>query len=221
MEQLRVVGTEEGSLVLASPAGERFALAVDEVLRAEIRRARGISPEPLAARKASPREIQAQIRAGLSAEDVAELLGAAIEDVRRYEPPVIAEREFIVGQALSVPVLTGGDFDDAPSTTFGVAVRAKLAEASASAERWSSWKEPDGWIVKLLFTAGDVERDARWSFDPRRSTLTPLNADATQLSRQGSLPDGLIPRLRALDTPGLKDDSRFDSGAFGPRVTPE
>ncbi len=26
-----------------------------------------------------------------------------------------------------------------------------------------------------------------------------------------------IPRLRALDTPGIKDDTRFDSGAFGPR----
>src|SRR5690606_19200207 len=65
-------------------------------------------------------------------------------------------------------------------------------------------------------------RDARWGFDPKRSALTPLNAEAVQLSRQGSLPEGLIPRLRALDTPAtLKDDSRFDSGAFGPRRVPE
>ncbi len=221
MEQLKVVGTEEGSLLLASSSGARYALAVDDVLRAQVRRARVDDAEAPAVAKASPREIQAQIRAGLSTEDVAALLGVAVDDVRRYEPPVLAERDFIVGQALAVPVLTGSDFEDAPSTTFGVAVRTKLAEASASGERWSSWKESGSWMVKLLFVAGDVERDARWSFDPRRSTLSPLNADATQLSRQGSLPEGLIPRLRALEIPGLKDDSRFDSGAFGPRTLPE
>ncbi len=71
--------------------------------------------------------------------------------------------------------------------------------------------------MKLEFTANEVDHDARWSFDPRRSSLAPLNADATQLSRQGSLPEGLIPRLRALDASPLKDASRFDSGAFGPR----
>jgi hypothetical protein len=221
MEQLRVIGTEEGSLVLATQGGDRYTLPMDDVLRAELRRARRDRDAPPAMVKPSPRDVQAQIRAGLSAEEVAQLLGAAVEDVRRYEPPVLAEREYIVGQALSVPVLMGADFDDAPSTTFGTAVRAKLAEAGASGERWSSWKEPSGWIVKLLFFAGDVERDARWSFDPRRSTLSPLNADATQLSRQGSLPEGLIPRLRALDSPGLKDDSRFDSGAFGARGSVE
>jgi hypothetical protein len=91
-------------------------------------------------------------------------------------------------------------------------------------ERWVSWKDESGWTVKLEFTAAEVEHDARWSFDPRRSTLSPINADATQLSRQGSLPEGLIPRLRAVDTERVspyKDDSRFDSGAFGPRLLPD
>jgi hypothetical protein len=126
-----------------------------------------------------------------------------------------------VGQALSVPVLLGGDFDSDGHATFGAAVRGKLAEAGATGERWTSWKEPSGWIIKLEFTANQVDHDARWGFDPRRSTLSPLNADAIQLSRQGSLPEGLIPRLRALDTPPGKDDGRFDSGAFGPRRPPE
>jgi len=217
MEKLRVIGTEDGALVLATQAGDRYTLPVDDVLRAELRRARRDREHAPATAKPSPREVQAQIRAGLSAEEVAEVLGASVEDVRRYEAPVLAEREFIVDQALAVPVLMGNDFDDSPSTTFGSAVRAKLAEAGAVDERWTSWKEPSGWIVKLTFTAGEVERDARWSFDPRRSTLAPLNTDATQLSRQGSLPEGLIPRLRALETPGIKDDTRFDSGAFGTR----
>lgn len=219
MEQLKVIGVEDGVLVLATDSGDRFSLAVDETLRSQLRRATK-EPETRAPRP-SPRDIQAHIRAGLSAEEVAALLGIRVEDVARYEGPVLAEREHIVGQALAVPVLISGELDPDSQPTFGAAVRAKLAEAGATGERWTSWREQTGWVVKLEFTAGEVERDARWSFDPRRSTLSPQNADATQLSRQGSLPEGLIPRLRALDANGVKDASRFDSGAFGPRRLPD
>ena len=215
MEQLKVIGIEDGTLVVATEAGERFSLPLDETLRAHVRRAQHAA-DPRAA-KASPREIQAHIRSGLSAQEVAELLGLRLEDVERYERPVLAEREHIVGQALAVPVLIAGELDSRAQPTFGAAVRAKLADAGAVGERWTSWREESTWIVKLEFTANEVDHDARWSFDPRRSTLAPLNADATQLSRQGSLPDGLIPRLRALDASPVKDSSRFDYGAFGPR----
>ncbi|WP_341974615.1 septation protein SepH [Microbacterium sp. LWO13-1.2] len=224
MENVTIVGTEAGVLVLATESGERFALSIDDVLQREIRRATRQS-EPAAQRlAASPRDIQAQIRAGLTAAEVAELLGISLEDVARFESPVLAEREHIIDQALAVPVLIGSEVEPDAQPTFGVAIRAKLAEVSATAERWASWKDESGWIVKLEFSASDVEHDARWSFDPRRSALSPLNADATQLSRQGSLPEGLIPRLRAVeaDRPAspYKDESRFDSGAFGPRLLP-
>ena len=220
MEQLKVIGIEEGVLVVATETGERFALAVDETLRSQLRRAQR-ETEPRAARP-SPRDIQAHIRSGMSAAEVAQLLGARLEDVQRYERPVLAEREHIVDQALAVPVLIAGELDPGEKPTFGTAVRSKLVDAGAVGERWTSWRDETGWIVKLEFTAGDVDHDARWSFDPRRSTLAPQNADATQLSRQGSLPEGLIPRLRALDASALKDSSRFDSGAFGPRrIEPE
>ena len=222
MENVTIVGTEAGVLVLATESGERFALPIDDVLHREIRRATRQgepAPQRLAA---SPRDIQAQIRAGLTAPEVAELLGISVEDVIRFEGPVLAEREHVIGQALAVPVLIGSDVEPDAQPTFGTAIRAKLSEIEASAERWASWKDESGWIIKLEFAANEVEHDARWSFDPRRSALSPLNADATQLSRQGSLPEGLIPRLRAVEAERqaspYKDDSRFDSGAFGPRL---
>lgn len=224
MENVTIVGTEAGVLVLATESGERFALPIDDVLQREIRRATR-QAEPAGHRlAASPRDIQAQIRAGLTAVEVSELLGISVDDVVRFEGPVLAEREHIIGQALAVPVLIGSEVEPDAQPTFGAAVRDKLAEIAATAERWASWKEESGWVVKLEFTANDVDHDARWSFDPRRSALSPLNADATQLSRQGSLPEGLIPRLRAVDqertASPYKDDSRFDSGAFGPRLLP-
>ncbi|MGJ0388286.1 septation protein SepH [Microbacterium sp. CGR1] len=222
MENVTIVGTEAGLLVLATESGERFALPIDDVLHREIRRATRQS-EPTAQRlAASPRDIQAQIRAGLTAPEVAELLGISVDDVIRFEGPVLAEREHVIGQALAVPVLIGSDVEPDAQPTFGTAIRSKLSEIEASAERWASWKDDSGWIIKLEFAANEVDHDARWSFDPRRSALSPLNADATQLSRQGSLPEGLIPRLRAVEAERqaspYKDDSRFDSGAFGPRL---
>ncbi|MBO9626853.1 MAG: DUF3071 domain-containing protein [Microbacterium sp.] len=224
MENVTIVGTEAGVLVLATESGERFALPIDDVLHREIRRATRQSEPVVQKLAASPRDIQAQIRAGLTAPEVAELLGISVDDVIRFEGPVLAEREHIIGQALAVPVLIGSEVEPDAQPTFGTAVRAKLAEVQASSERWASWKDESGWIVKLEFTSNEVDHDARWSFDPRRSSLAPLNADATQLSRQGSLPEGLIPRLRAVeaDRPSspYKDESRFDSGAFGPRLLP-
>lgn len=224
MENVTIVGTEDDLLILATGSGERFALAIDDVLQREIRRARRRDADDAPKISASPREIQAHVRSGLSAAEVAELLGISVDDVARFEGPVLAEREHIIGQALAVPVLIGSEVEPDAQPTFGVAIHAKLAELQATAERWASWKDESGWIIKLEFDANDVSHDARWSFDPRRSALSPLNADATQLSRQGSLPDGLIPRLRAVDRDRTespyKDDSRFDSGAFGPRLLP-
>lgn len=223
MENVTIVGTEAGVLVLATESGQRFALPIDDVLHREVRRATR-DAEPAAARlAASPRDIQAQIRAGLSAAETAALLGVSESDVARFEGPVLAEREHIVNQALAVPVLIGSTIEPDVQPTFGTAVRAKLADLQADDERWTSWKDESGWTVKLEFTANEVEHDARWTFDPRHGTLSPLNADATQLSRQGSLPEGLLPRLRAVETERVspyKDDSRFDSGAFGPRLLP-
>ncbi|WP_091233835.1 septation protein SepH [Microbacterium sp. 3J1] len=222
MENVTIVGTEAGVLVLATESGERFSLPIDDVLHREIRRATRQSEPSTQRLAASPRDIQAQIRAGLTAPEVAELLGITVEDVSRFEGPVLAEREHVIGQALAVPVLIGSEVEPDAQPTFGTAIRAKLSEVEATAERWASWKEESGWIIKLEFSANEVEHDARWSFDPRRSALSPLNADATQLSRQGSLPEGLIPRLRAVEAERpaspYKDESRFDSGAFGPRL---
>lgn len=223
MENVTIVGTEENVLVLATESGERFALAIDEVLRREIRRAQAdAAPRPATA---SPREIQQHIRSGLTVDEVAELLSLPVSDIDRFAGPVIAEREHIINQALAAPVLLGTELEPGAQPTFGAAIRTRLADLEGSEEHWASWKDERGWTVKLEFLSNEVHHDARWSFDPRSATLAPINTAATQLSRQGgSSSEGLIPRLRALDADRpspYKDESRFDSGAFGPRVLPE
>src|SRR5690606_23964704 len=124
--------------------------------------------------------------------------GMPIEHVARYEGPILAEREHIVNSALAVPVHTALDTGPVSGMSFGAAIQSRLRSIGAVNERWASWKDRRGWVVKLSFTADQIDHDARWSFDPRRQALSPLNNEATTLSQQGDVPAQLVPRLRAV-----------------------
>ncbi len=214
MQDLRVIGVENGALLVAADDGERYRIAIDEVLQSKLRQSQ---PDPGSGRKLAPREIQAHIRAGMSAQDVSSITGVPLEYIQKFEGPVLAEREFVVETALGVPVHTAELDPSQQGTTFGTVIRERLHELGAVGERWASWKEmASGWVVKLSFTANQIDHDARWSFDPRKLALAPINSEAIQLSQQGDAASGpLIPRLRAVaSTDPEPDSSRFDSGAF-------
>ncbi|TFD69520.1 septation protein SepH [Cryobacterium gelidum] len=214
MQELKVIGVENGALLAASEDGDRFRIAIDEVLQSRLRQTQ---TERVNAPKLSPREVQAHIRSGMSAEDVAAVTGASLEYVRRFEGPVVAEREYIVSSALSVPVHTAIDPDPIDeNVNFGSVIRERLASLGATGERWASWKEPGGgWIVKLSFTADEIDHDARWGFEPKKNALTPVGSEAVALSQQGELRGSLLPRLRAVGAEtSAADVSRFDSNAF-------
>jgi hypothetical protein len=214
MQDLRVIGAEDGALLVSDDEGIRYRLAVDDVLQLKLRQ---VTPDPSIGQRLAPREIQAYIRSGMSAEDVATITGAPLEHIQRFEGPVLAEREFVVKSALAVPVHTALDTDPfAQGATFGSAIRARLHDLGATGERWASWKDvATGWIVKLSFAANQIEHDARWQFDPKKSALDPINNEAITLSQQGEATGSLIPRLRAVhqEVDSL-ETTRFDSGAF-------
>ncbi|WP_082499268.1 MULTISPECIES: septation protein SepH [unclassified Rathayibacter] len=214
MMELKVIGVESGSLVLVSDGGERFSVRIDETLQSQLRpRVHSLPPRE---KRVSPREIQAHIRAGLSADEVAELTGASLDYVERFEGPVTAEREHIVASALSVRVYTSADPDPLEEgTPFGDVIRERLAALGADGEQWSSWKEEEGWVVKLLFRSDEIDHDARWRFDPKKAVLSPLTPEATTLSQQGEIRPTLIPRLRAV-IPAAVDElaTRFDTDSF-------
>src|SRR5690606_23033022 len=91
MHELTVIGAESDILLLEGAAGEKFKVTIDESLRTALRSARSVDDG--SARRLSPREIQAHIRAGMSATDVASITGAPLEYIEKFEGPVLAERE--------------------------------------------------------------------------------------------------------------------------------
>lgn len=205
MDSLSIVGVDGENLIVVSDGGERFQLPINGALLGALRK----PPQgSTTVHRASPKDIQAHIRRGLTAAQVADLTGEDQAYIQKFEGAVVAEREFVVDQALAVAV----NQKDGQETTFGLAVRARLEEISAVEGGWTAWKEESGWQVELGFHEGEVEHRARWSFEPRKHLLVPLNDDAQVLSRHEAMPTTLIPRLSAVPSPDAPD--RFDSGIF-------
>lgn len=205
MNNLTVVGVEAGQLVLVSADGVRYHVALGETLTNALR------PQKLTTKSShqtSPKEIQAQIRRGLTSQQVADLTGESLEYIRKFEGAVIAEREFMVRQAMAVTVQR----KDGSELPFGESVLLRLDEINGSETAWSAWKEISGWRVELSFEEGTVAHAARWSFDPRKHVVHPLNDDAAVLSRHEPMPTTLIPRLSAVEPAPAPE--RFDSEIF-------
>ena len=194
MDELRLVRREEQSLIVATDTGQEFRLIVDDTVASEVRHLSRRETN----RKVKPREIQALVRAGKSRSEVAEITGLADADIERYEEPVLAERRYILERAQAVPVRTANEADGLEQ--FGSVIAERLEGLSASDASWSSWRDDEqGWLIGLDFVSHDIAHRAVWSFDHRKSLLSPQTSDAASLSRQEDVGDRLIPRLRAVE----------------------
>ncbi|MHA7267982.1 septation protein SepH [Arthrobacter halodurans] len=204
MRQLRLVGVHENGehLLLSSEDGSGFVLRIDEALRAATARPIGRPAAPAADQAAAtlaPREIQARIRSGATAEQVAEESGVPLAHVLRYDGPVRAEREYVAQQARNVEVSgpLGNDgyrsaFGDGPANLGDmVAFRLLSFGVDPATLEWDAWRRSDGaWDVVARFDVSDAnprsnigeEPPAHWVFHPARKSLQNSNRWAQVLS---------------------------------------
>ncbi|GAA3600815.1 septation protein SepH [Agrococcus terreus] len=197
MQQLTVVGVEDEVLILESESGERFSVPVEALPE---RRTRP-SAIPARERKTSPRDVQALIRGGMSAQEVAASTGEELAYVQRFEGPVLAERAHMLESALSIPVASGDIDPLAGETTFGAALEERLDDLRASDRSWAAWKDAEGgaWTVRLRFTTEAIQHEATWAYEPKKASLVARGKEATSLSQAGDASSVLVPRLRAID----------------------
>jgi len=187
MQELRLVAvSEDGSYaVLAVPGrGGRFSLPIDDRLRTVARGqfSRLAQYEIEVESPLRPKEIQDRIRAGETADEIADVAGVPIERVRRFEGPVLAEREYRAQEAQRATVR--GQGDSGPGPRLGDIVAERLAESGGSTDevQWDSRKRPDGnWQVQLIFTIGGRPQIAEWVFDPQRRHAIPADDQAVRL----------------------------------------
>jgi hypothetical protein len=196
MQELRFVAvSEDGSYaVLAVPGRSgRFILPIDERLRAVAmgQTSRLAQYEIEVESPLRPKEIQARIRAGETAEEIADAAGIPVERVRWFEGPVLAERAYIADQAQAASVRRAGD-SAGPGPRLGDIVPERLTASGADPEdgQWDSRKRGDGnWQVTLTFPSGGRLHVAEWVFDSRRRHVMPDDDNAARLS----LPESELP----------------------------
>jgi hypothetical protein len=185
--ELRVMAvTSDGSrLVLRSNDGQEFHLTIDERLRAAVRgdRARLGQIEIEAEGQLRPRDIQSRIRAGATAQEVAEACGISVERIRRFEGPILAERAFMAEKAQNTQVRRQGEnHGQKLGEIVGERLTKRGAEDSA-AVRWDSWRREDGtWTVQAVYKISGETYEALWAFDPPRRLVTPEDDEARLLS---------------------------------------
>ncbi len=185
MPELRVVAvSNDGTrLVLKAADNTEYTLPIDERLRAAVRndRPRLGQIEIEVESHLRPRDIQARIRAGASAEEVAQLAGISVERVRRFEGPVLAERAFMAERARKTPVRRPGE-SAGPQLGEAVQERLLLRGAEKDSAAWDSWRRDDGtWEVLLVYRVAGEVHTASWTYDPPRRLVQAVDAEARAL----------------------------------------
>ncbi|MFI5982654.1 septation protein SepH [Streptomyces sp. NPDC098789] len=187
MPELRVVAvSNDGTrLVLKAADSTEYTLPIDERLRAAVRndRARLNQIEIEVESHLRPRDIQARIRAGASAEEVAQLAGIPVDRVRRFEGPVLAERAFMAERARKTSVRRPGEnTNTGPQLGEAVQERLTLRGADKESVQWDSWRRDDGtWEVLLVYRVAAEPHSASWTYDPPRRLVVAVDDEARSL----------------------------------------
>ncbi|AGK80644.1 DNA-binding protein [Streptomyces microflavus DSM 40593] len=207
MPELRVVAvSNDGTrLVLKAADSTEYTLPIDERLRAAVRndRARLGQIEIEVESHLRPRDIQARIRAGASAEEVAQFAGIPVDRVRRFEGPVLAERAFMAERARKTPVRRPGE-NTGPQLGEAVQERLLLRGADKETVQWDSWRRDDGtWEVLLVYRVAGEPHSASWTYDPPRRLVQAVDDEARSLigETDGAAPEPsfpFVPRIARL-----------------------
>lgn len=188
-----------------TPDGRTLLLQLDdevvELSLAEVRQAQRAAPPLPLGGTPSPREIQARIRAGETADDIARACGLPVEDVARYEGPVLAEREHHARKARLADV-------DGRTVEDRVAEHAE--RLGAGDVTWNCFQtDPRRWEV--VATAGELVLRLAW--DPGTYRVDPVDEPARQALGLAPLPeDALEGVLRQVRTPRTRREAASPAG---------
>ena len=127
-----------------------------------------------------PAGIQTRLRAGDSPEQLVGLTELTLEQIRRFEGPIAAERADAISRLQHHKVA-----GTAGKHTIGELVLKRLGARGIDRELhlWTARREPAApWLIELRFDDGARSRSARWTYDSARGLLTALDDDARWLS---------------------------------------
>ena len=119
----------------------------------------------------SPRDIQARIRSGESADDVARIAGVPVDRVLRYAGPVLQERAMLAQHARRSKLKTSEK-----GQSLAEVVDARLSQHGIDVEKisWDAYRRDDGtWRIVASWPSGKATAQAVWELDKSRQIVTP------------------------------------------------
>jgi hypothetical protein len=171
------------AMVLADELGHLLSLPIDERLQSILRIERPPPrSEPVTSDnppQLAPRDIQARIRAGESAEDVARIAGVPVDRVLRYAGPVLQERAMLAQQARRTKLK-----NSSKGQTLAEVVDARLSQHGVELDKisWDAYRRDDGtWRIVATWPSGRTSVSATWEMDKARQHIAPFDDMAQYL----------------------------------------
>ncbi|MEO3743583.1 septation protein SepH [Plantactinospora sp. B5E13] len=221
MRPVRFVAlSEDGqAMVLTDEVGRLLALPIDERVQTVLHgdpssptlTAVGSGTDPMPS--LSPRDIQARIRAGESAEDVARIAGVPVDRVLRYAGPVLQERAMLAQHARRSRLKNAEN-----PTPLAEIVDGRLSQHGIDTEKisWDAYRRDDGtWRIVATWPSGKATAQAVWDLDKTRQAVTPHDDMAQYLCAERPAP--LLGQEPAPERSGhaLPGPSRVEPGRGG------
>ena len=177
------VGADEETLVFTDSEGRRYTTPITDELRGAVRRDRPRIEAVSEDKPLRPREIQALLRAGARAVDIAREHNVEVSQITRYEAPVQAEKDYALSRALSSHI---GSLPDSPVMGDLVVDRLAARGVSPDSLNWSASRQADSpWVIQLTFVQGAVEHGAQWRL-PSSGHLEAIDEEARWLTETAS-----------------------------------
>lgn len=222
MQSLRFVGpADDGEFVVLESldGAERFSLPLDERLRdvSSYEPPRSGSTASEASPELTPREIQTRVRAGESAQAVADDAGVPVERVMRFAFPVLAERSRVVDEARRARARRNGG-DNTP-IDFGDLIDERFTQhaINPASVGWDAYRREDGgWTVVAAFRAVEQNRLVKFNFALHTRAVSALDALAADL-----LSDRPVRALLPQQPDPVTDDAATDAAPVRLTAVPD
>ncbi len=182
------VSDDRARLLLVDDRGGTFTLAVTPSLRAALRGdASRLGQLEIPMQSAlRPKDIQARIRAGETAEAVAQAAQTSVDKIMAFVAPVLAERQHVAERAQRSTVRrpAGESGPTSGGRTLGEAVESHLRSLNVDPDgvEWDAWRREDGrWTLVAGYAFPVRTGTAHFVFDMPGNYVALDDADARWL----------------------------------------
>jgi hypothetical protein len=216
MRPVRFVAlSEDGqAFVLADEVGRLLALPIDDRVHSALRPDQSGHPTSTpetGSSQLAPRDIQARIRSGESAEEVARVAGVPVDRVLRYAGPVLQERAMLAQHARRTRLKTSEK-----GSSLAEIVDTRLGQHGIDTEKisWDAYRREDGtWRITASWPSGKATAQAVWELDKARQLVAPHDDMAQYLcTERGPGILGQEPPATERPLPARGQTSRGDLG---------